>query len=221
MFKYYASQLNLSKPQLEAVTDCFKACFEADGSTGSEPYNKETQNNVDLGKKHVPFDDSGLPWSEEMKNIFELPSYMKNRKKLGTGSQLNKKTMQDFNKMAANVRDGDYQNNVYQIEKIQKENKAIEQQRQRVMHLQENLNKALGINLTVDGIMGPKTKAALKQYKDKKAAYQTNASNNSMEVENAARNTYAGTPMPPAEPAWANDVQAYHNAQSGQHRWKA
>ena len=29
MFKYYASKLNLSKPQLEAVTDCFKALCES------------------------------------------------------------------------------------------------------------------------------------------------------------------------------------------------
>ena len=36
MFKYYASKLNLSKPQLEAVADCFRACFEAD-ETGTEP----------------------------------------------------------------------------------------------------------------------------------------------------------------------------------------
>lgn len=67
MFKYYASQLNLSKPQLEAVTDCFKTCCEADDATDSAPYNKETQDNVDVGKNNVPFDDSGMPWPEETK----------------------------------------------------------------------------------------------------------------------------------------------------------
>lgn len=127
-FKYYASQLNLTKPQLEAVTDCFKACFEADEANGTGSYANEQQGNVTVGKKPTKFDDSAMPWPEETKNIFELPSYMKNRKrlsKLGTGTKLDARTQANMNKMAANVRDGMYQNNVYQVEKIQKEDKAI------------------------------------------------------------------------------------------------
>lgn len=170
MFKYYASKLNLTKPQLEAVTDCFKACFEADGTNGTGSYANEQQGNVNVGKKPTKFDDSAMPWPEETKNIFELPSYMNNRKRLGTGTKLDARTQANLNKMAANARDGMYQNNVYQVDKIQKEDKAIARQRQRVMKQQQELNQALGINLAVDGIMGPQTQAAMKKYEAMKAA---------------------------------------------------
>ena len=185
MFKYYASQLNLTKPQLEAVTDCFKACFEAEGV---QPAVSEQPDNVNVAKKHVPFDDSNLDWSEQNKSAFELPSFMKNRKGLGTGSQLSARDQSNMAKLAASARDGQYQNNVYQVEQMQKDNAA----RQKVMQKQAFLNKALGINLAVDGIRGPKTIAAEKQY----AARQAGVQKYGNEQANAARAKYAGTPAP-------------------------
>ena len=185
MFKYYASQLNLTKPQLEAVTDCFKACFEAEGV---QPAVSEQPDNVNVAKKHVPFDDSNLDWSEQHKIAFEMPSFMKNSKGLGTGSQLSARDQSNMAKLAASARDGQYQNNVYQVEQMQKDNAA----RQKVMQKQAFLNKALGINLAVDGIRGPKTIAAEKQY----AARQAGVQKYGNEQANAARAKYAGTPAP-------------------------
>ena len=185
MFKFYASQLNLTKPQLEAVTDCFKACFEAEGV---QPAVSEQPDNVNVAKKHVPFDDSNLDWSEQHKIAFEMPSFMKNSKGLGTGSQLSARDQSNMAKLAASARDGQYQNNVYQVEQMQKDNAA----RQKVMQKQAFLNKALGINLAVDGIRGPKTIAAEKQY----AARQAGVQKYGNEQANAARAKYAGTPAP-------------------------
>lgn len=165
MFKFYASKLNLTKPQLEAVTDCFKACFEAEGV---QPAVSEQPGNVNVAKKHVPFDDSNLDWSEQHKRAVEMPSFMKNSKGLGTGSQLSARDQSNMAKLAASARDGQYQNNVYQVEKMQKDNAA----RQKVMQKQAFLNKALGINLAVDGIRGPKTIAAEKQYAAMQAGVQ-------------------------------------------------
>lgn len=210
-FKYYASQLNLTKPQLEAVTDCFKACFEADEANGTGSYANEQQGNVTVGKKPTKFDDSAMPWPEETKNIFELPSYMKNRKrlsKLGTGTKLDARTQANMNKMAANVRDGMYQNNVYQVEKIQKEDKAIAQQRQRVMKQQQELNKALGINLPVDGIMGPETQAAMKKYEAMKAAKQQQQAQPAPQEQQTANK-----PATPPNVDWSK----YHAGQAAGH----
>lgn len=189
MFKYYASQLNLTKPQLEAVTDCFKACFEAEGV---QPAVTEQPDNVNVAKKHVPFDDSNLDWSEQNKSAFELPSFTKNSKGLGTGSQLSAKDKSDLAKLAASARDGQHQNNVYQVEKMQKENA----ERQKVMQKQAFLNKALGINLAVDGIRGPKTIAAEKQYAAMQAGVQNRRNDQQMNTAYNAEKKYAGTPAP-------------------------
>lgn len=213
-FKYYASQLNLTKPQLEAVTDCFKACFEADEANGTGSYANEQQGNVTVGKKPTKFDDSAMPWPEETKNIFELPSYMKNRKrlsKLGTGTKLDARTQANMNKMAANVRDGMYQNNVYQVEKIQKEDKAIAQQRQRVMQQQKELNQALGINLPVDGVMGPQTQAAMKKYEAMKAAKQQQQAQPASQEQQTANK-----PATPPNVDWSK----YHAGQAAGHNVK-
>ncbi|MBR6892679.1 MAG: hypothetical protein IKN15_05525 [Bacteroidaceae bacterium] len=213
MFKHYASQLNLTKPQLEAVTDCFKACFEADGTNGTGSYANEQQGNVNVGKKPTKFDDSAMPWPEETKNIFELPSYMKNRKRLGTGTKLDARTQANMNKMAANVRDGQYQNNVYQVDKIQKEDKAIAQQRQRVMKQQQALNQALGINIPVDGIMGPQTQAAMKKYEAMKAAQQQQQ----QQAQPAPQEQQTSNkPAPPPNVDW----NKYHAGQSAGHSVK-
>lgn len=214
-FKYYASQLNLTKPQLEAVTDCFKACFEADEANGTGSYANEQQSNKNVGKQPTKFDDSAMPWSKETENIFELPSYMQNRKRLGTGTKLDARTQSNLNKMAANVRDGMYQNNVYQVEKIQKEDKAIAQQRQRVMKQQQELNKALGINLLVDGIMGPKTQAAMKKYEAMKAAQQQKQAQPVQQAQQPApqeQQTANRTATPPNV-----DWSKYHAGQSAGH----
>lgn len=213
-FKYYASQLNLTKPQLEAVTDCFKACFEADEANGTGSYANEQQGNVTVGKKPTKFDDSAMPWPEETKNIFELPSYMKNRKrlsKLGTGTKLDARTQANMNKMAANVRDGMYQKNVYQVEKIQKEDKAIAQQRQRVMQQQKELNQALGINLPVDGVMGPQTQAAMKKYEAMKAAKQQQQAQPAPQEQQTANK-----PATPPNVDWSK----YHAGQAAGHNVK-
>lgn len=213
-FKYYASQLNLTKPQLEAVTDCFKACFEADEANGTGSYANEQQGNVTVGKKPTKFDDSAMPWPEETKNIFELPSYMKNRNrlsKLGTGTKLDARTQANMNKMAANVRDGMYQDNVYQVEKIQKEDKAIAQQRQRVMQQQKELNQALGINLPVDGVMGPQTQAAMKKYEAMKAAKQQQQAQPAPQEQQTANK-----PATPPNVDWSK----YHAGQAAGHNVK-
>ena len=210
-FKYYASQLNLTKPQLEAVTDCFKACFEADEANGTGSYANEQQGNVTVGKKPTKFDDSAMPWPEETKNIFELPSYMKNRKRLGTGTKLDARTQANLNKMAANVRDGMYQNNVYQVEKIQKEDKAIAQQRQRIMQKQKELNQALGINLPVDGVMGPQTQAAMKKYEAMKAAKQQQQAQPAPQEQQTANK-----PATPPNVDW----NKYHSGQAAGHNVK-
>ncbi|GEM_PF-4424250 len=210
-FKYYASQLNLTKPQLEAVTDCFKACFEADGTNDTGLYANEQQGNVNVGKKPTKFDDSATPWPEETKNIFELPSYMNNRKRLGTGTKLDARTQANLNKMAANARDGMYQNNVYQVEKIQKEDKALEQQRQRVMKQQKELNQALGINLAVDGIMGPQTQAAMKKYEAMKAAKQQQQAQPAPQEQQTANK-----PATPPNVDW----NKYHSGQAAGHNVK-
>lgn len=194
MFKYYASQLNLTKPQLEAVTDCFKACFEAEGV---QPAVSEQPDNVNVAKKHVPFDDSNLDWAAQHKKVFEPLSFTKNPKGLGTGSKLSAKDQSDLAKLAASARDGRYQNNVYQVEKMQKDNAA----RQKVMERQAFLNKALGINLAVDGIKGPKTIAAEKQYAAMQAGVQNRRNDQQMNVAYNAEKKYAGTPAPkPLQP---------------------
>lgn len=219
MFKYYASKLNLSKPQLEAVTDCFKACFEADGSTGSEPnVDKEideTEPSEDR-TQHASFQDNNMWGDVSMQDVLKTKNARLAKMMNGTRvPRMNRKDEEDLWATGRDVVNGNFHNIVSNEENRQAE-------RERVMRMQRALNKALGINLAVDGIIGPQTKAALKQYREKKVAAQTNASNNNKEVSNAPRNKYAGTPQPPqsAGTDWhQQDVQAYHDAQSGQHRW--
>lgn len=222
MFKYYASRLNLSKPQLEAVTDCFKACFEADGSTGSEPKVDKQSDEVvpsEDRKQNAPFHDNNMWGDVSMQEVLKT----KNPRlaKMMNGARVprvNRKAEADIMNDGRDVVNGNFHNIVYNEEKRQAE-------KGRVMRMQTALNKALGINLAVDGILGPQTKAALKQYRAREAAVQTNAANNIKEISNAYRNKYAGTPKPPTSVGtdWhlqdSQSVQAYHDAQSGQHRW--
>ena len=138
---------------------------------------------------------------------------MKNRKRLGTGTKLDARTQANMNKMAANVRDGQYQNNVYQVDKIQKEDKAIAQQRQRVMKQQQALNQALGINIPVDGIMGPQTQAAMKKYEAMKAAQQQQP----QQAQPAPQEQQTSNkPAPPPNVDW----NKYHAGQSAGHSVK-
>lgn len=65
-FKQYASQIDLSPAQLEAVTDCFQACFEADegeqADNGSEHAATETPDTTapsEARQPHESFSDAG------------------------------------------------------------------------------------------------------------------------------------------------------------------
>lgn len=172
-FKYYASKLNLSKPQLEAVTDCFKACFEADGDAGFTPTatkKPDATTPSEDRKKHVPF-EGNLPWAEETDHVFELPSYMKNRKaKVANMSDEDKHRIFGYGQNAA---EGNFENIVNTEEELrhQKE-EALRQQREakmrRNMNWQKLLNKELGLNMPVDGIWGKQTQAAYEEYQARK-----------------------------------------------------
>ena len=208
MFKYYASQLNLTKPQLEAVTDCFKACFEAEGV---QPAVSEQPGNVNVAKKHVPFDASNLDWAAQHKDVFEMPSFYKGGKpKVVEPTEEDKSNME---KLAAGARDGQYQNNVYQVEKMQQD-RANAAARQKVMQRQAFLNKALGINLAVDGIRGPKTIAAEKQYAAMQAGVQNRRNDQRMNVAYNAEKKYAGTPEPKPLPPKVEPITAWDNTQT-------
>lgn len=213
MFKYYASKLNLSKPQLEAVTDCFKACFEADGSTGSEPnVDKEideTEPSEDR-TQHASFQDNNMWGDVSMQDVLKT----KNARlaKMMNGARVprvNRKDEEDLWATGRDVVNGNFHNIVSNEENRQAE-------RERVMRMQKALNKALGINLAVDGIIGPQTKAALKQYRAKKKSVQTPT----QQPQQSARTDWRPQPPQSAGTDWSQrDVQAYHDAQLGQHRW--
>lgn len=161
MFKFYASQLNLSKPQLEAVTDCFKACFEAGENVAKPTAPKKPDETVpsEDRKQHVPFKDN-LPWAEETKGAFELPSYMKNRK--AKVADMDPEAKRRILGYGQNAVEGNYQNTVNTEEARQmQENEA---KRRRYMGWQKLLNKELGLNLAVDGIWGKQTQAAYEEY---------------------------------------------------------
>lgn len=67
MFNYYASQLNLSKPQLEAVTSCFKACLEADeGEPVGNEQPEQTAPSQDR-KQNASFQDDNMFAEQSMK----------------------------------------------------------------------------------------------------------------------------------------------------------
>ena len=200
MFKYYASKLNLSKPQLEAVTDCFKACFEAEAD-GAENINPKVQDETTPSEKrqpHVPFSEADhlhtFP-ENDMANLFKTNNARLARAMKAKTSvpQVNAKDQNRIMKYGSNTLAENYANTVDLEEKRQAENAA---QRQQVMNLQRKLNKALGINLAVDGIKGPQTIAAEKRYRAMLAGSQQYAANQSNETANAARVKYAGTPEP-------------------------
>lgn len=196
MFKYYASQLNLTKPQLEAVTDCFKACFEAEAN-GVENINPKVQDETTPSEKrqpHVPFSESDhlhtFP-ENDMANLFKtnnarLARAMNAKTSVPQVNAKDQKRIMDYGK---NTAGGNYSNTVNMEEQRQA---GIAAQRQKVMNLQRELNKALGINLAVDGIKGPQTIAAEKRYKAMLAGNQQYSN----EQANAARAKYAGTPEP-------------------------
>lgn len=172
-FKYYASKLNLSKPQLEAVTDCFKACFEADGDAGftqTATKKPDATTPSEDRKKHVPFEDN-LPWAEETDHVFELPSYMKNRKV--KVAKMNDEDKHRIFGYGQNAVDGNFENTVNTEEalRLQKE-EAQRQQREakmrRNMNWQKLLNKELGLNMPVDGIWSKQTQAAYEEYQARK-----------------------------------------------------
>lgn len=91
MFKHYASQLNLTKPQLEAVTDCFKACFEADANAGVEPSVTKVPKDVDVAKTNASFDDTDAKFApaEVERLVANMPSWLKSKKGYKTGTELN------------------------------------------------------------------------------------------------------------------------------------
>ena len=157
MFKYYASKLNLSKPQLEAVTDCFKACFEADGRNVSEP--------------------------NDDKEIYETDP---------SEDRTQDASFKDNTIDGMDVVNGNFHNIV-----ANEENRQAE--KMRVMRRQKFLNKALGINLAVDGICGPQTIAAEKRYKAMLDGNRQYAANQSNATANAARVKYAGAPVQRSE----------------------
>ena len=213
MFKYYASKLNLSKPQLETVTDCFKACFEADCSTGSEPnVDKQPDETVpsESRKQHASFQDNNMWGAREMQDVLNTKNARLAKTMNGVRvPRVNRKDEEDLWATGRDVVNGNFHNIVSNEENRQAE-------RERVMRMQKTLNKTLGINLAVDGILGPQTKAALKQYREKKAAAQTPTP---QPPQSAGTDWHQQSPQS-AGPNWRQqDVQAYHEAQSGQHRW--
>lgn len=207
-FKYYASQLNLTKPQLEAVTDCFKACFEAEAN-GVENINPKVQDETTPSEKrqpHVPFSESDhlhtFP-ENDMADLFKtnnarLARAMNAKTSVPQVNAKDQKRIMDYGK---NTAGGNYNNTVNMEEERQA---GIAAQRQKVMNLQRELNKALGINLAVDGIKGPQTIAAEKRYKAMLAGNQQYAANQSNKTVNAARVKYAGTPEPVASDTEVN-----------------
>lgn len=196
MFKFYASQLNLTKPQLEAVTDCFKACFEAEAN-GVENINPKVQDETTPSAKrqpHVPFNESEhfntFP-ENDLANLLKTNNANLNRAMHAktNSPQVPAKDQKRIIDYGKNTVGGNYSNTVNMEEQRQA---GIAAQRQKVMNLQRELNKALGINLAVDGIRGPQTIAAEKRYKAMQAGNQKYGN----EQANAARAKYAGTTEP-------------------------
>ena len=80
MFNYYASQLNLSKPQLEAVTSCFKACLEADeGEPVGNEQPEQTAPSQDR-KQNASFQDDNM-FAEQRERIRRWQTFL--NKQLG------------------------------------------------------------------------------------------------------------------------------------------
>ena len=155
MFKYYASKLNLSKPQLEAVTDCFRACFEADeGEPVGNEQPEQTAPSQDR-KQNASFQDDNMFAEQSMKDLLKTDDKMLKNMMI-TKNSAAKATRGDFKAMmddGKSVAGGNYHNVVYN-----------EEQRERIKRWQTFLNKQLGANLDVDGRWGQKTAAAYQQY---------------------------------------------------------
>ena len=165
MFKYYASQLNLSKPQLEAVTNCFQACFEADetgtnAATGTEPnVTKQpaeaapSENRQQKGS----FQDNNM-WSDVLMNehlktnnaLLQKMMHNKGSRDVAKVSKADDKAIMNAGRDVVN---GNFHNIVNN-----------EETRQRNMRWQNFLNKTLGLNLAVDGKWGKETAEAYQQY---------------------------------------------------------
>lgn len=166
-FKYYASQLNLTKPQLEAVTDCFKACFEAgEGMTQAADKQPALTTPSEDRKKHASFKDN-LPWAAETKDRFDLPSWMKNKK--ANVATVDPETQRRIMGYGQNTLDENFENtvNTEELRQSQEEEAArqrLEAKRRKIMERQKFLNRELGINLAIDGIWGKQSKAAYEEY---------------------------------------------------------
>ena len=196
MFKYYASKLNLSKPQLEAVTDCFKACFEADGRNVSEPNDDKEIYETDPSEdrtQDASFKDNTMWGSRDMQDVLNTGNArLAKAMKAAPVARMNRKDQEDIMNDGMDVVNGNFHNIV-----ANEENRQAE--KMRVMRRQKFLNKALGINLAVDGICGPQTIAAEKRYKAMLDGNRQYAANQSNETANAARAKYAGAPVQRSE----------------------
>ena len=207
MFKYYASKLNLSKPQLEAVTDCFKACFEADGRNVSEPNDDKEIYETDPSEdrtQDASFKDNTMWGSRDMQDVLNTGNArLAKAMKAAPVARMNSKDQEDIMNDGMDVVNGNFHNIV-----ANEENRQAE--KMRVMRRQKFLNKALGINLAVDGICGPQTIAAEKRYKAMLDGNRQYAANQSNETANAARAKYAGAPVQRSEDTtWQK--QSSHN----------
>ena len=155
MFNHYASQLNLSKTQLEAVTSCFKACLEADeGEPVGNEQPEQTAPSQDR-TQNASFRDNNMFAEKSMEELMKTDDKMLQRM-MDTKNSVAKPTRGDVKAMtddAKSVAGGNYHNVVYN-----------EEQRERIRRWQTFLNKQLGANLDVDGTWGPKTAAAYQQY---------------------------------------------------------
>lgn len=166
-FRYYASQLNLTPSQLEAVTGCFKACFEAgEGMTQAADKQPALTTPSEDRKKHASFKDN-LPWAAETKDALDLPSWMNNKK--SKGATVDPETQRRIMGYGQNTVDGNFENTVNTEELRQSQEEAaarqrLEAKRRKNMERQKFLNRELGINLAIDGIWGKKSQAAYEEY---------------------------------------------------------
>ena len=207
MFKYYASKLNLSKPQLEAVTDCFKACFEADGRNVSEPNDDKEIYETDPSEdrtQDASFKDNTMWGSRDMDRVLNkkgASARLANAMKAAPVARMNSKDQDEIMNDGMDVVNGNFH---LVADKEEKRQADIAAKRQKVMNQQRKLNKELGINLAVDGIKGPQTIAAEKRYNAMLAGNRQYAANQSNETANAARVKYAGTPKQVASDSEVN-----------------
>lgn len=164
-FRQYASQIDLSPAQLEAVTECFQACFEADegeqADNGSEHAATETPDTTapsEARQPHESFSDDNMFTDVSMNELLKTDNprlaKMMNAKKAAGVSKGDAKTLQT---LAQHASGGNYGSIA-----------ANEETRQRTMRWQNFLNKKLGLNLAVDGKWGKNTNAAYKQYLETK-----------------------------------------------------